>query len=195
LRFKSSAQFESHLAQVGQMIPELPPSELLSSSASLAGFMLSLDDVTEQLDCHIHREVQGVIVISHPSLQSVRVVQQHQQEQQQQQQQKGPSTIQVYGKVHNGNSVAGTAAPQGRNSSSSGKGRIAPWQQQLEQCNVGGVYEQQPAGHSSRRRNSSSQQQQQGGQQLLAEIEVWTRGQSARPVPVLVLPPVDVVAG
>lgn len=211
LRFKNVTQFESHLEQLAQLVPELPPGQLLGSSSTLAGYLLSLDsgDVAGQLAGHVHRDVPGVIVLTHSSLAAVRVVvanhQQPQQQQQQkgQQEQAGPMTVSVYGVVQQAADMddmqpSETADGQQRD----GHQHTAPWQQQAERKYTGGVYEQQqqhqqqhllPWTDSSSDGSGSVdkqwRQQQQQTEELLAEFEVWAGRPGAAPLPVLVLPP------
>jgi hypothetical protein len=151
LHFKSVTQFESHLAQLAQLVPEISPSDLLASSASLAGMLLSLCDVTGELEGHIHR-VGGytgfdgesrpplVIVFSHPSLRNVSCVHYPQQ-----QLLSGcdPTIVSVYGVVSQQPGL-GADSSSSSSSSSSSELPVAPWQHQAERKHTGGVYEQQP---------------------------------------------------
>jgi len=167
---RNVTEFESFLQQLGELVPELPPCDLLASGASLAGFLLSLGDVGE-LEGHVHRDVPGVIVISHPHIHAVEI--QHQQQQQQVsgsreagRQQPQLLTVSVYGVVQpeqqqqhshrslEGSTAAAAAATAAATSSSSGSSSstgqqfVPPWEQQLERKHTGGVYEtpQRPPG-------------------------------------------------
>jgi hypothetical protein len=203
LRFKNVTQFESHLAQLAQLVPEISPSDLLASSASLAGMLLSLRDVTGELEGHIHH-VGGytgfdgesrpplVIVFSHPSLRNVSCVHYPQQ-----QWLNGcdPTIVSVYGVVQQQPGPGADSSIRIRSSrscSSSSELPLAPWQQQAEHKHIGGVYEQ-PVEASVTRSSSiligdtiinADGSMNIGGDgdervQLLAEIEVYPSSSSS----------------